>query len=110
MNRNFGAARPKLRSCRDTTVSEADIDAQDRALLKAFLKAKVVIRQTALKQPARAGTGDFSVLNFTELVVRPFQPRPCHRATEPPLCAPARRTSSTPRRPPSAWGSRRSTP
>ena len=57
----MAATRPKT----TRAVSEADIDAQDRALLKAFLKAKVVIRQTALKQPARAGTGDFSVLNFT---------------------------------------------
>ena len=91
-------------------VGEAVISAQDLALLTAFLNAKVKKRLTGLKQPGRLVEADYSVINFTDLVVRPFQPRPRHRAIEPPLCAPARRTSSTPRRPPSAWGSRRSTP
>jgi len=76
-------------------VSEAEISAQDRALLKAFLNTKVVKRPTPLKQPGtKVAAGDFTVISFKELVVRPFQPRPCHRATESPLCAPAPRTSS----------------
>ena len=63
-------------------VSEAEISAQDRALLNAFLNAKVEKRPTPLKQPGtKAAAGDFTVISFEKLVVRPSSLAP---ATGPP--------------------------
>ena len=118
---NSGFARPGLpevparrgRMCKagrkSKPVTEAAISSKDRALLAAWLRAKVKKRSEPLKQPqSRMNAGEVDVLDFKQLCVSRCSLAP---ATGPPSHPSApRRTSFTQRRLASALGRDRSTP
>ena len=118
---NSGFARPGLpevparrgRMCKagrkSKPVTEAAISSKDRALLAAWLQAKVKKRSEPLKQPqSRMNAGEVDVLDFKQLCVSRCSLAP---ATGPPSHPSApRRTSFTQRRLASALGRDRSTP